>query len=199
MLKMPFLIAIPAAYFIGSIPSAVWVGFLFSGQDIRFSGSGNAGATNVFRVLGILPALLVFFLDFAKGAFVAWLCLRFGLSLTLTVLAAFFVILGHVYPILANFSGGKGIATAAGFITILDYWLFPVGLMVFVLVVRRYRLVSVASLFAVTVVFLITFFCFFFRNGDGVILAVMALFLAMTLLTHRGNLFRLMSGKEPKI
>lgn len=114
------------AYLLGSIPSAVWIGRLFFGVDVRRHGSGNAGATNVLRVLGTKAAIPVFIIDAAKGygaVMLSWFAtiappdhsFEFSepfINLRIALMVA--AILGHIFPIFAGFRGGKGVATIAG-------------------------------------------------------------------------------------
>ena len=114
------------AYLLGSIPSAVWIGKRYYGVDIREHGSKNAGTTNMLRVLGKRAALPVFVLDFLKG-FVAvsiFSLLKYDVNIpsgawivNMKILAVFVVVLGHIFPIFANFRGGKGVATVLGAVT----------------------------------------------------------------------------------
>ncbi len=199
MLLKSVLISVLVPYFIGSIPSAVWAGRFLAGKDVRISGSGNAGATNVYRVLGIRPAIFVFVLDFCKGMLVVWVCWKWNLSFPWIIVAASFVVLGHVYPFMAGFFGGKGVSTAAGVLALVDPLALIVALIVFGLIVWRFRLVSAASLTAGGVAFLTATAQIIFLNGSWVPVAVTGVFLAMILVTHRANLLRLKSGLEPRI
>ncbi len=199
MFLKSLLISVLFAYFIGSIPSAVWVGYFYSGKDVRNNGSGNAGAANIYRILGIGPAIVVFLLDFGKGALVIWLCLEFNLSFPWLIVASLFVMLGHIFPVLAGFSGGKGISTAAGVLVLVDPLALAVALVLFGLVVWRFRLVSAGSITAGSVAFLTTIVQAAFLNGQWTPAAITGLFLAMILSTHRSNILRLKSGQEPRI
>ena len=199
MLLKPVFIAILVAYGIGSLPWAVWVGYAFSGKDIRNGGSGNAGATNTYRMIGIGPAVIVFLLDAGKGALVAWLCWTWKLSAPWMIVAGFFVMLGHIYPVFAHFSGGKGISTAAGVLSLVDPLAFFVALVLFVFILWRFRVVSAASLTAGAVAFLTAMAQMIFLGDPWMPVAVTGLFLAMILSTHRDNIRRLKSGTESKI
>jgi glycerol-3-phosphate acyltransferase PlsY len=101
-------------YLCGSMPFAVWVTRLVKGVDVRQAGSGHATTTNTFRQAGLLPAVLVFALDLAKGFAPTWLALHFPLAAWIAVLTAGLAVIGHCWPVFAGFRGGMGLATAAG-------------------------------------------------------------------------------------
>ncbi|NMB71320.1 MAG: glycerol-3-phosphate 1-O-acyltransferase PlsY, partial [Bacteroidales bacterium] len=110
-----------AAYLLGSIPSAVWAGRLFHGIDVREHGSGNAGATNVIRVLGWKTGVPVLIFDLAKGFLAAMLPKLFNLApdgsaalVNLQIFTGLMAIIGHVFPVFAGFRGGKGVASMFG-------------------------------------------------------------------------------------
>ena len=112
-----------AAYLLGSIPSSVWIGKVFFNTDIREHGSGNAGTTNTFRVLGVVPGIFVFAFDLMKG-YLAVSLIRFAHDMipatsgyiNFSLLLGGLAVLGHIFPVFANFKGGKGVATLLGII-----------------------------------------------------------------------------------
>src|SRR4029077_7101656 len=130
------MIAIPiAAYLLGSIPFGLLFTRLFGGGDVRKSGSGNIGATNVARVVGPLPALLTLLFDAAKGAVPVWLAARLtSESATWMMIAAVAALLGHCFPVWLKFRGGKGVATAAGAFLVLCPPAFLGSIILFLLV-----------------------------------------------------------------
>src|SRR5712691_11997249 len=144
------LISIPvAAYLLGSIPFGLLLTRLFGGGDVRKSGSGNIGATNVARVAGTLPGILTLFLDVAKGAAAVWLAGRFSNeSATWMMIAVLAALLGHCFPIWLKFRGGKGVATAAGAFLVLCPPALLGSVILFLLVVFFWRYVSLASISA---------------------------------------------------
>jgi acyl phosphate:glycerol-3-phosphate acyltransferase len=101
-------------YLSGSLPFAVWVTRLVKGVDVREAGSGHATTTNTFRQAGILPAILVFILDMAKGFTPTWLALHYAPAAWIAPLTAGLTVVGHCWPVFAGFRGGMGLATAAG-------------------------------------------------------------------------------------
>lgn len=192
------------AYVAGSIPSAIWVGRMVGGIDIRQHGSGNMGATNVARVLGTKWALIVALLDIAKGfAPVFWLGPMsaegtvFGVAEARLVLAAA-AIIGHLFPILAGFKGGKGVLTAAGcFLAMLPIDV-AIAIGVWIIVFAATRIVSVGSLTAVTALVasvLIRRFIFHAHVADSLVVAAIITTL-LVFVTHRANIKRLIAGTE---
>src|SRR5437763_2156063 len=141
------------SYLIGAVP----FGYLIArarGVDILHAGSGNIGATNVGRILGKRFGLLVFALDFAKGAVPTYLCLRW-LGVTAGVTAGLAAFVGHLFPVYLRFRGGKGVATGAGVVTVLVPGPTVGALVAWLLVVSITRYVSLASLAAVAVLCLL--------------------------------------------
>lgn len=192
------------AYLMGSIPTAVWVGKWFYGVDVRNEGSGNAGATNTIRVLGLKAGIPVLLIDVIKGsiavAAVPLIMGAFGndvVSPLLKIGAATAAVVGHTLPLFAGFRGGKGVATLLG----VGLALFPiaawVAVAIFAIVLTLSRYVSLASITAgVTFPFLV-FFVFPSPHWTYNILAVLvALFLPFT---HRKNVKRLLNGTESKL
>jgi len=149
--------AIILAYLIGSIPNAVWIGKVFYGKDVRKEGSNNAGATNVIRVLGLKPGIVVLVLDLLKGIIPLFLFFNFvqvswtfgiGLLQWMYVAIAVATVLGHVFPIFAGFRGGKGVATLVGVLIALYFFEFPIVATVFFGMLFLFRYVSLASICA---------------------------------------------------
>jgi acyl phosphate:glycerol-3-phosphate acyltransferase len=191
------------AYLIGSIPTAVWVGKIFYRTDVRQHGSGNAGATNVIRVLGYKAGIPVLLFDVFKGWFAVQLVHLFPHdqmspdSITYVMIGlAIAVFCGHVFPLFAGFKGGKGVGTLAG----MGIALYPLallivlGIFILVLVVTHY--VSLSSITAgVSFPFLVIFL--FGETNIGLI--IMSILVAVMIpLTHRKNIMRLLKGEENK-
>lgn len=108
------------SYLFGSVSTAYWVTRLFLGGDLRQMGSGNLGAMNTLRNAGPTPALLVFLTDVAKGVLTVWVAKRFTGQLSVALGAAFFLVLGHNFPIFLRFHGGKGLANLVGILAYLS-------------------------------------------------------------------------------
>lgn len=154
--QLPFLAIFSAlallAYLFGSICAAIIVCKLFGLPDPRTAGSHNAGATNVMRIGGKLPALLTFLADALKGVPAILLAQAAGFSTFWLGLIGFFALLGHAYPVFFRFVGGKGIATAFGVLLALNGLLFGVALLVWGAIFALWRISSVASLSAFVLV-----------------------------------------------
>ncbi|MDO5497585.1 MAG: glycerol-3-phosphate 1-O-acyltransferase PlsY [Alistipes sp.] len=200
------------AYVLGSIPSAVWIGKKYYGIDIREHGSKNAGTTNMLRVLGKKAALPVFALDFFKG-FVAVILINLlhadihisdAWLTNLKIMAVFAAVLGHIFPVFANFKGGKGVATMVGAVMGINP---PVVLLCFavwtvVFIISHY--VSLASMIAgcsFPVLVLISQSTRWMRTEDVSLTYIVFSFVVAGLLiwTHRKNIGRLKNGTESKI
>lgn len=192
-----------AGYLLGSIPFAVIVGKLFWGVDVREHGSGNTGATNVLRVFGVAPGLLVLGLDAAKGAaavLAAHLLLAVaplpGIAGWLPVLGGVAAIIGHVFSPFLGWRGGKGVATTAGVIVVMAPRVIPLLALLFLVVVALTRVVSAGS-----VVIAVAFpLMVIWRYPGNVALLVFALCAAgMVIWRHRGNMLRFVRSEEPKV
>ena len=196
------------SYLIGSVPFSIIVTRLIKGIDIREHGSKNAGATNVFRVLGPVPGLLVLLLDATKGLIAVLLLTKVSLGgavgldpVYLKLLAAVSATLGHVYTIFAGFKGGKGIGTGAGALLGLIPREVGLSLIIFALVVSLTRYISVGSLAAATFIsLLITTEKFILKVKIPLILVIACWGLtALVFYTHRNNIRRLLTGTERKM
>lgn len=196
------------AYLIGSIPSAIWVGRKFYGIDVREHGSGNAGATNVFRVLGKGPGTVVLLMDIIKGFLSVILAYQMGYyfaepgtqssQMTGFFPVAFGVlsVVGHMLPIFAKFKGGKGVATLFGVIIALDPRVAGLALLVFVVVNIVTGYVSVGSLMAGLSIPVLFLQVFGYRDVSLIVFSVSVGILIVY--THRKNIRRLMAGEETK-
>ncbi|MCE2876519.1 MAG: glycerol-3-phosphate 1-O-acyltransferase PlsY [Bacteroidetes bacterium] len=196
------------AYLIGSIPSAIWVGRKFYGIDVREHGSGNAGATNVFRVLGKGPGTVVLLMDIIKGFLSVMLAYQMGYyfaeqgtqssQMTGFFPVAFGVlsVVGHMLPIFAKFKGGKGVATLFGVIIALDPRVAGLALLVFVVVNIVTGYVSVGSLMAGLSIPVLFLQVFGYRDVSLIVFSVSVGILIVY--THRKNIRRLMAGEETK-
>ena len=198
------LLLIVLAYLIGSIPTSVWVSRYFFDIDIRDYGSGNAGATNTYRILGPRWGTLVMITDMLKGIVAVKLALllpeyadsetnlqnlQTGLGLA--------AVIGHIYPIWADFRGGKGVATLFGLVLGISPFTALGCVGVFILVLYLTRFVSLSSILA-SVAFPIFILVIF--NVDNPAYRVFAIAVAlMVLLTHQKNIGRLLKGSESKV
>lgn len=192
MTAMTILI-IACAYLVGSISSAILVCRLFGVGDPRAQGSHNPGATNVLRIAGKLPAVLVLVFDILKGTVSVWGAYFLGLNPFELGLVAVAVCLGHIFPLFFGFSGGKAVATAFGA-------LLPIGLDLSLLLIAIWLTVlyctAYSSLAAVITVSLAPFITWFIKAEYAVPVAMLAL---LIISRHKDNLIRLIKGLEPKI
>lgn len=188
-------------YLLGAISSAVWISRRFYGIDIRQHGSGNAGATNMLRVLGPKAALPVFVIDAAKGYAAVSLSylsglqgepIFFYLQIGLVVMA----ILGHIFPIFTGFKGGKGVATIAGCVLALSPLPLLLSLATFVIVLAITHYVSLGSMISGVLYPVYMYFVFGDRSTVMVVFGVVVA--VMLLITHRKNIKRLIQGNESK-
>ncbi|RHW32449.1 glycerol-3-phosphate 1-O-acyltransferase [Neobacillus notoginsengisoli] len=185
--------AIAAAYFIGSIPTALIIGKLFFGVDIRDHGSNNPGATNSLRVMGKKAALFVLVIDAGKGALAASLPAFLFVSVDPLYLG-FAAVIGHCFPIFAGFRGGKAIATTAGMLLIANLPLFFVAYLSFVLVIFLTKYVFFGS---ISVGLSLLVYSFIIpETGPSLLFGLFTIFLFYL---HRSNIRNLILGIEPKI
>jgi glycerol-3-phosphate acyltransferase PlsY len=194
-----------ASYLLGSIPAGYLAGRL-ARVDIRKVGSGNIGATNVTRVLGRRYGYLVFAIDFLKGLVVVRLSIllaqtQFGGKYVelIGIIAAVACVLGHTFPIWLQFKGGKGVATSAGALFGLLPLATLVGALIWFIVFKLTRYVSVASI-AAAIALPIVIFIMIGRGGANreVLFSFSICLAALVVLRHRSNLVRLMRGTEPR-
>lgn len=185
------------AYFLGSIPFGYLVYSLRYGGDIRTTGSGNIGATNVLRTTGLAAGVVTLVLDAAKGYLAVWLsAVLAGNSPQWTGLAAVAVILGHIFPVFLKFRGGKGVATSLGAFLAIAPSSVLVALVIFGIVVSVWHYVSLASIVAAAAFPLVMLVM-----GKPSPYAAAAGFLgaAFVIARHRSNIQRLLHGTENRI
>lgn len=198
------LILLVLAYLLGSIPTAVWISRYFFGMDIREHGSGNAGATNTFRILGSKAGSFVFFIDMLKGFLavdLAYLIPRYQMdNMALTnfqVLLGICAVVGHIFPIWAQFKGGKGIATLFGMILAIQPLVAACLVGVFFLMLFITRYVSLSSITASIAFPVMIFFIF---HEPEIMYRLFAVATAiLVVLTHHKNINRLLAGNENKV
>lgn len=204
MSMMIYPVLLLAAYLIGSIPWAVWLSKSLYGIDVRNEGSKNAGATNTFRVLGKKAGVAVLLLDVAKGLAVAALAYAVRDDFNdlehfrlLQVCLSLVATLGHVFPVFANFKGGKGVATLTGAM----FFIFPeaalVGMAVFLAVFLVSKFISLSSMSAA--IALASAACIIYRLDYLPLVLVIWLVPLLVIYTHRANIKRLREGSENKM
>jgi glycerol-3-phosphate acyltransferase PlsY len=198
------VLALIVAYLLGSIPSAVWIGKALFGVDVREFGSGNAGATNTFRVLGKKAGIPVLFIDICKG----WLAVLLANLVTeipantqpfvnMQIVLGITAVLGHIFPIFSSFRGGKGIATLLGVVLAIHPYACSLSAGVFLLVFLATNYVSLGSLSAG-----ISFPLFIILLFGGRVVPGMVIFsilvAVLVLITHQKNIERLLRNEESK-
>jgi len=183
-----------ASYFTGAFPTSYLAGRLARGIDLRQHGSGNLGATNVFRVLGWKAATPVFMIDIFKGFAPTFFFPRLDGSLRWEWALAYgaAAIVGHVYSVYVRFKGGKGVATSAGVFLALAPWALLVALVVWVTLVATTRIVSIASIVAALMVPPVVYL----TRGVGPVLWLSLALVAFVIWSHRTNIGRLLRGEE---
>ena len=199
-------LALPLAYLLGSIPTALWVGrWFFDLPDIREHGSGNAGATNTFRVLGKKAGSFVMAVDVLKGFAAAmlpvWLgadAIPAGQLLYWQLACGALAVLGHIYPVFAQFRGGKGVATILGMMLGIAPAAVGVCILVFLAVLLAFRYVSLASMTA-GLAFALLQLLPPFRPANSVLVGVGFVLAALLVYTHRANIGRLRAGTEGRV
>ena len=221
---LALLLTAAAAYLLGSFNSAIIVTKLFAKDDIRNYGSGNAGATNVLRSQGKLPALLTTAGDLLKSflsVFIGgWLMENLNLYFTGLdsfravspeeavligqYLAGFFCIIGHLYPLYFGFRGGKGVMTTLGMMLILDWRVALICLGFFILVVLVFRMVSLGSIIAAAMLPVFTYIFRIFVDGQPgetvwFCTAKSLLIAAILIIKHIPNIKRIVNGTESKL
>ena len=198
------VIAVLLAYFIGSIPSAIWISKWFFGVDVRDYGSNNAGATNTFRVIGKVAGFTVLFFDILKG----WISVKI---LTLLILyeihspefinmqlvVGITAVVGHVFPIYEKFQGGKGVATLMGIILAINFSAAIGCVVIFLLIFIFTNYVSLGAIVAAIFFPIITIFII---RVESISVIYFSIFISvLVILTHKPNIYRLLNKDENKI
>lgn len=198
------IILIPGAYLLGSIPTSVWLGRAIRGVDLREHGSGNAGATNAFRVLGKAIGSAVLLLDMLKGflavnlallqhEFVpgseACMILKIGLGLVAVV--------GHIFPVFAGFRGGKGVATITGVALAIHPFAALAAMGIYLMV---FLLTRISALSSLTAVLTYPIWINWVFKSDYMTIRIFSLVVVLlVLITHRSNILRLVRGEEKSL
>lgn len=202
-LLRPYISVVLIGYVLGSLPFSVWIGLIFFGKDVRSYGSGNAGATNTFRVLGRKAGTAVLILDTLKGFIAAcqpqWF---FSVGYTdavhnLMLAGGLAAVAGHVYSLFLKFKGGKGVATSLGVMLALAPWatLGSAGVFLLAWLVTSY--ISLGSLLAAAT--FPVFHYIWYRNATLYQWLVVIALSGLIFFTHRSNIERLLQGKENKM
>ena len=201
-----FIISITTviAYLLGSIPTAVWYGQGFFGIDIRQYGSGNAGATNTFRVLGKRAGTIVMLVDVLKGYTAAILAtLLWDMDvitqkevLTFKIVFGLVAVMGHLFPVFASFKGGKGVASLLGMMLATHPEMAAVCIGIFILVVIASQYVSLGSILAALAFPVLLLFQIFGQKENPLLIGLGFVVFLLVVLTHQKNIGRLWRGEE---
>lgn len=199
---MKLLWIIPViAYFLGSVPFGYVIVKLTGRGDVRESGSGNIGATNVTRAAGKIAGLLTLLLDAAKGYFAVWLAMRwFHADIRWTMIVAICAVLGHMFPCWLKFRGGKGVATGLGVFLPICWQAMVAALVLWIIVLGFWRYVSLASVAAAAALPFLVFVFYAPHHAPPVFVTAGSAFIAaLIIFKHRGNIGRVIAGTEHRI
>lgn len=196
---MKTILLVLIAYLLGSIPTGLWIGKYFYQINLRDFGSGNMGTTNTFRILGIKAGIVTLAVDLLKGTLAVLLAIWFGSSIS-PLLVGFFAIIGHTYPIFAQFKGGKAVATSAGvllgFAPIFLFYL----LIVFIVTLLLSSMISFTSitvaLIAAASALLFPIFDFILKDYDPWFTLVVLAMAGVIVYRHQDNIKRIKAKKE---
>jgi glycerol-3-phosphate acyltransferase PlsY len=201
---MNIFLTIFSSYVIGSIPTALIAGYLLGKIDIRKVGSGNAGATNLYRVFGLKPYIAVLILDMLKGFVSSFWISRIAAGaldpLQMEIVCGFVAVLGHIFSVFAKFKGGKGVATAAGVMFAIAPLPMVVAISVYLIILVATNYVSLGSIgAAVSVPVTLAVSKLAFGSEIRLEIYVVSTILAILIVvTHRTNIKRLVNGEELK-
>jgi glycerol-3-phosphate acyltransferase PlsY len=201
--SMNEMMLVVLAYLLGSIPTSIWVSKAVFGIDIRQYGSGNPGATNTFRVLGSKWGVFVMTVDITKGMIATslYILMPFYLENELArtnfmIVLGLAAVLGHIFPIFADFKGGKGVATILGMALAIQPIVALICIIVFLITLFTTRFVSLSSMLASIVFMVLILFIFNEKETSYRVFAIIVAF--MVVVTHQKNIGRLINGKENK-
>ncbi len=203
MLTLPNILGLLVSYLIGSIPSAVWVGRTFYNTDVREYGSGNAGATNTFRVLGKKPGIVVLIMDVLKGFLAVKVAYIMGdydsLSpefIDFEIALAICGLLGHIFPVYVGFRGGKGVATMLGILIGIHpeaAFFCAISFIITLLISGYVSLGSMVSAITFPVVIMV-----FYSTNSSINIFSLAVSI-LVLVTHQRNIERIFRNEESRV
>lgn len=192
---MKYLIVALLAYLIGNITGSYIISKSFFAEDIREKGSGNAGTTNMLRIYGLLPGIITLLIDMAKGYLAVYLGAliepQYG-----SYIAGLFVVIGHIWPVVLKFKGGKGMATSAGVYLYHTPWMLLIALVLFFIINFIGKIMSLTSLILATFA---TVYILIFHNNDYYLMGLTISLAILVFYSHRSNIKRLKEGSENKI
>lgn len=200
---MKIFVLLMIAYLLGSIPSGVWVGKLFFKKDIRQFGSGNTGTTNTFRVLGKKAGIAVLMMDILKGTLATCLPLIFSLDVNPLVFGVV-AVLGHTFPVFANFKGGKAVATSAGMLLAYNPTFFVYSALIFIIMLYITSMVSLTSMVSAVLITLSTVILPFaipaiLPSFDWLLTTIAIALTIFIFVRHKDNIQRIKDGTESRV
>lgn len=188
------------AYLLGSIPTGLWIGQIFFKKNLREYGSGNTGTTNTFRILGKTAGTVTFAIDFLKGTLATLLPLFLHINGISLMIFGLIAVLGHTFPIFAEFKGGKAVATSAGVVLGFSPLFFSYLIIIFIVTLYLGSMISLASIvvagFAIISVLIFPLLGIILPNYDLLFTLIIILLASIILIRHRDNMERIKNKTE---
>ena len=188
------------AYLLGSIPTGLWIGQIFFKKNLREYGSGNTGTTNTFRILGKTAGTVTFAIDFLKGTLATLLPLLLHINGVSPMIFGLIAVLGHTFPIFAEFKGGKAVATSAGVVLGFSPLFFSYLIIIFIVTLYLGSMISLASIvvagFAIISVLIFPSLGIILPSYDFLYTLIIILLASIILIRHRDNMERIKNKSE---
>ena len=188
------------AYLLGSIPTGLWIGQIFFKKNLREYGSGNTGTTNTFRILGKTAGTVTFAIDFLKGTLATLLPLFLHINGISPMIFGLIAVLGHTFPIFAEFKGGKAVATSAGVVLGFSPLFFSHLIIIFIVTLYLGSMISLASIvvagFAIISVLIFPLLGIILPSYDLLFTLIIILLASIILIRHRDNMERIKNKSE---
>ena len=188
------------AYLLGSIPTGLWIGQIFFKKNLREYGSGNTGTTNTFRILGKTAGTVTFAIDFLKGTLATLLPLLLHINGVSPMIFGLIAVLGHTFPIFAEFKGGKAVATSAGVVLGFSPLFFSYLIIIFIVTLYLGSMISLASIvvagFAILSVLIFPSLGIILPSYDFLFTLIIILLASIILIRHRDNMERIKNKTE---
>ena len=188
------------AYLLGSIPTGLWIGQIFFKKNLREYGSGNTGTTNTFRILGKTAGTVTFAIDFLKGTLATLLPLLLHINGISPMIFGLLAVLGHTFPIYAEFKGGKAVATSAGVVLGFSPLFFSYLIIIFIVTLYLGSMISLASIvvagFAIISVLIFPLLGIILPSYDLLFTLIIILLASIILIRHRDNMERIKNKSE---
>ena len=188
------------AYLLGSIPTGLWIGQIFFKKNLREYGSGNPGTTNTFRILGKTAGTVTFAIDFLKGTLATLLPLLLHINGISPMIFGLIAVLGHTFPIFAEFKGGKAVATSAGVVLGFSPLFFSYLIIIFIVTLYLGSMISLASIvvagFAIISVLIFPLLGIILPSYDLLFTLIIILLASIILIRHRDNMERIKNKSE---